>query len=111
MLMVAGMNRDCTPFPLNAARTSGRDRGVRARGFTLLELLISIAIVALLLAILLPALGYTVRAARGFRCQVSLRSVAFDFSVFADDNLHGDRGDDVAVVGRRRFRLETFQES
>ena len=83
--------------------------GVRA--FTLVELLISVAIVAVLLAILLPSLGFTVRAARGFRCQMSLRSVAFDFSVFADDQLHGDRGDDPAAVGPRRFRLETFQES
>ena len=89
---------------------SGRwARGGRA--FTLIELMISIAIVGVLLAILLPALGYTVRAARGFRCQMSLRSVAFDFSVFADDQLHGDRGDDPAAVGARRFRLETFQES
>lgn len=79
-------------------------------GFTLVELLISIAIVGVLLAVLLPALGYTMRAARGFRCQVSLRSVAFDFSVFADDQLHGQRGND-AALGGRRFRLETFQES
>ena len=82
-----------------------------SRAFTLVELLISISIVAVLLAILLPALGYAVRAARGFRCQISLRSVAFDFTVFADDQLHGDRGDDPAAVGPRRFRLETFQES
>jgi prepilin-type processing-associated H-X9-DG protein len=73
--------------------------------------LISVAIVAVLLAILLPSLGYAMRAARGFRCQMSLRSVAFDFSVFADDQLHGDRGDDPAAVGARRFRIETFQES
>ena len=77
----------------------------------MIELLISIAIVGMLLAIVLPALGQTIRAARGFRCQVSLRSVAFDFSVFADDQLHGDRGDDVAALGARRFKLETFQES
>lgn len=81
------------------------------RAFTLIELLISIAIVGVLLAILLPALGYTVRAARGFRCQMSLRSVAFDFAVFADDQLHGDRGADTVAVGPRRFRVETFQES
>jgi prepilin-type N-terminal cleavage/methylation domain-containing protein/prepilin-type processing-associated H-X9-DG protein len=81
------------------------------RAFTLIELLITIAIVGVLLAILLPSLGYTIRAARGFRCQVSLRSVAFDFAIFADDQLHGDRGDDPENVGPRRFRVETFQES
>lgn len=79
--------------------------------FTLIELLISIAIVAVLLAVLLPALGYSIRAARGFRCQVSLRSIAFDFGVFADETLHGDRGNDTTELGPRRFRLETFQES
>jgi prepilin-type N-terminal cleavage/methylation domain-containing protein/prepilin-type processing-associated H-X9-DG protein len=81
------------------------------RAFTLVEMLITIAIIGVLLAILLPALGHTVRAARGFRCQVSLRSIAFDFAVFADDQLHGDRGNDPAAIGPRRFRLETFQES
>lgn len=73
--------------------------------------MVTIAIVATLLALLIPALSHTVGAARGFRCQVSLRSIAFDFSVFADDNLHGDRGNDARDVGARRFRLETFQES
>jgi prepilin-type N-terminal cleavage/methylation domain-containing protein/prepilin-type processing-associated H-X9-DG protein len=80
------------------------------RGFTLIEVLVSVSIIAMLLAILLPSLGYTIRAARGFRCQMSLRSVAFDFSVFADAQLHGDRGNDRSL-GRDRFRLETFQES
>ena len=112
-----GRNRVRSPLELSlfdqpaTSSLGNKQCACTRRGFTLLELLISIAIVAVLLAILLPALGYTVRAARGFRCQVSLRSVAFDFSVFADDNLHGERGDDQAVVGRRRFRLETFQES
>ncbi len=95
-------------------RTSRRSQTGPAgalRGFTLIELLISIAIVAVLLAILLPALGFTIRAARGFRCQMSLRSVAFDFAIFGDDQLHGDRGNDPATVGPRRFRVETFQES
>jgi len=67
-----------------------------------------IGIIAALLGILLPAMSGAIASARGFRCQMSLRSVAFDFSVFADDTLHGDRGDD---EGRSTFRLETFQES
>jgi len=87
-------------------------RGSAARaGFTLIELLVSIAIIAVLLSVLLPALSRTIGAARGFRCQVSLRSIAFDFSVFSDDQLHGDRGNDLKDLGARKFRLETFQES
>lgn len=88
-----------------------RPPGRRTRGaFTLIELLISIAIIGVLLAILLPAIGATMKSARAFRCQMSLRSVAFDFTVFADDDMHGDRGHD-AQLGPRHFRLETFIES
>lgn len=86
-------------------------RRAAKRGFTLVELLVSIAIVAMLLAVLLPALGRTIATARGFRCQMSQRSIAFDFSVFADDQLHGDRGFDTRELGKHKFRLETFQSS
>lgn len=81
----------------------------RAGAFTLVELLVAIAVIAMLIAVLLPALRMSISTARQFRCQVSLRSVGFDFSVFADETLHGDRGDDEYLNGR--FRLETFQES
>lgn len=81
------------------------------RAFTLVELLVSIAIIGVLLSVLLPSLFRAIGAARGFRCQVSQRSIAFDFTVFADDQLHGDRGNDTRELGARSFRLETFQES
>lgn len=77
--------------------------------FTLVELLVVVAVMALLVAILLPSLGMSIGAARKFRCQVSLRTIGFDFGLFADETLHGDRGDD-AHLGDR-FRLETFQEA
>ncbi len=100
-------NRHISAGLLRGPANSGRATG----GFTLVELLVSIAIVATLLALLLPAIGATIKSARGFRCQLSLRSIAFDFSMFADDQLHGDRGNDSADLGPKRFRLETFQES
>lgn len=93
----------------DAARRDGYGVSVR-RGFTLVELLVVIAIIAMLLAILLPTLGFSMGSARKFRCQVSLRTIGFDFGVFADDMLHGDRGNDSRELGDR-FRLETFQES
>ena len=80
------------------------------RGFTLLEMLVVISIIALLGVMMAPALSSTMGAARGFRCQMSLRQVAFEFSVFADDQIGADRGDD-APLGNQRFRLMTFQES
>jgi len=77
-------------------------------GFTIVELLVSTAIIVVLLAVLLPALGMGITTARGFRCQMNLRSIAFDFAVFADEGLHGNRGDD---AGSPNFSLESFVES
>jgi prepilin-type N-terminal cleavage/methylation domain-containing protein/prepilin-type processing-associated H-X9-DG protein len=88
-----------------------RGRCPRRGGFTLVELLVVIAILGVLIALLLPAAQGTMGAARGFKCQMSERSVAFDFTVFADDTLHGPRGDDEGAAGGRAFRLETFIES
>lgn len=69
----------------------------------------SIGIIVVLLAVLVPSVRFGYSHARGFRCQLNQRDVAFEFSVFADDNLHGNRGDDDANGGR--FSLENFIES
>lgn len=80
----------------------------RRTGFTLVELLVVMGIVSVLIGVLLPAVSRALATAKGFRCQMSMRAVAFDFQLFADDTLHGDRGED---HNTRDFRLETFQES
>lgn len=85
-----------------------RARKPAQRAFTLVELLIAIAIVGLLIGIVLPMLSGAMIRARSFKCQMSQRSVAFDFQIFADPELHGDRGDD---GDRGSFGVETFQES
>lgn len=77
-------------------------------GFTLVETLVVLGVISALLGVLLPAVSMALATARGFRCQMSMRTVAFDFQLFADDQLHGDRGDD---HNTRDFRVETFQES
>lgn len=93
-------------------------RGARAqaaagarRGFTLIEVLVSLSVVAVLMSLLLPALGKGMARARAFRCQMNLRSVAFDFVLFADPQTRGAHGEDEALYGRNRFSLETFIES
>lgn len=82
----------------------------RGGAFTLIELMVVVAVIAILISILLPSIGRSMAAARGVRCQTSLRSVTFDFAVFADANLHPKRGNDDNLTPGR-FKLETFIES
>jgi len=77
-------------------------------GFTLVELLVTVSVIALLVAILLPGLRMAVGSARSFKCQMGQRASAFDFAIFADGELNGGRGDD---SNRPDFSLDTFQES
>lgn len=92
---------------MSPRRASSHTHACR-RAFTLVELLIVVAIIALLIGILSPAIHGAIVRARSFKCQMSQRSVAFDFQIFADPQLHGDRGDDGSSVV---FSIETFQES
>ena len=55
-------------------------------GFTLAELLIVIAIIAVLISILLPTLGAARRAANSSKCLASLRDLGLAFQQYAQDN-------------------------
>ncbi len=83
--------------------------GRAGRAFTLIEVLITIAILGVLLSLVLPIARSTIGSARGFKCQMSQRSSAYDFNVFSDDVYHGNRGRDASE--QRRFRLDTFVAS
>lgn len=91
------------------ARTAQSARRA-CQGFTLVESLITIAVIAILLMLMLPALSRGMSTARAFRCQTSLRNIAFDFTIFGDDSLHPWRGEDERLGGGQ-FSLETFIES
>lgn len=57
----------------------------RDRGFTLVELLVLISIIALLTAILLPSLSRARGQARAAACMSNLRQVGFAFLFYAED--------------------------
>lgn len=56
------------------------------RGFTLLELLLTIAIVSLLVAILMPSLSAARRLGKRTLCASNLRDIARAWQVYLDDN-------------------------
>ncbi len=59
---------------------------MRQKGFTLIELLVVIAIIALLLAILMPALGKVKEQAKAVVCMSNVKQWGVMFSLYTQDN-------------------------
>ena len=77
-------------------------------GFTLIELLVVISIIALLIAILLPALGAARRAAQNVQCQSNLRNLITTVNAFSADNR--DRVPEPRTNGTGDHATGTLQE-
>jgi prepilin-type N-terminal cleavage/methylation domain-containing protein len=56
------------------------------RGFTLVELLVVISIIAMLIALLLPAIGRSREVARRSLCSSNERQIAIAIQMYADSN-------------------------
>jgi prepilin-type N-terminal cleavage/methylation domain-containing protein/prepilin-type processing-associated H-X9-DG protein len=72
--------------PLEGPRFAGTQiKNSNGAGFTLVELLVVIAIIALLMSILMPALGRVRRQAKMVICQSNLKQWTICFSMYTDD--------------------------
>jgi len=65
--------------------STGRSGGCRRAGFTLIELLVVIAVIALLVGILLPALGSARESGRRTACLSNTRQLSTTMTLYAND--------------------------
>ena len=61
-------------------------KNVKKRGFSLIELLITIAVIAILTGLLLPALNAAREKGRGIACMGNLKQIGMFLLAYADDN-------------------------
>ena len=77
--------------PMRSLRGIGSiDRAGSPRAFTLIELLVVVAILALLIAIVLPALGQAREQGRRVKCASNLRQIAIAWLFYLDEEGRGN---------------------
>lgn len=73
-----------------------------SKAFTLIELLVVISIVALLIGILLPALGKARQAAKMTKCQANMSGITRASLAYVDDG-HGKFQPELRIAGREKI--------
>ena len=85
-------------------------RGSFARGgFTIIETLVVISILAFLVSILLPAINSARESAKHLVCAANMRSITREFDFFVRGESANGQGDS-EKLGPNRFRIDDFQE-
>ncbi|MBL0927561.1 MAG: type II secretion system protein [Phycisphaerales bacterium] len=69
-----------------ADSAGGRGRVRAVRGFSLVDILVSLGVIAVLMAILLPSLSAAQEAARRIKCASNMRQVGMSTQMYAYDN-------------------------
>ena len=92
-----------------ACGTAGQVRAGHRGAFTLLEMLVVMATMALLTAILLPALSSARGTVKALACSSNMRTVAMEFGLFAEGLNEAGRGDSERL-GAGRFWMNDFVE-
>jgi len=77
---------DAILFSGRSMRPRGRGRAAKVGAVTLIELLVVVAIIAVLVAILLPALGQSRRQVNDLTCRIHLRELWTATVMYADEN-------------------------
>ena len=60
--------------------------GLRARGFTFIDLLVAVAVMTVLVTLMLPMLTGAYETARRVRCASNIRQIGLALQMYADDN-------------------------
>ncbi|MCP4247750.1 MAG: type II secretion system protein [bacterium] len=91
---------------------SGRPRanGGRGAAFTLLETLVVVAIIAVLLAVLFPALRSARNQMKKLRCASNMRNLTMHFQLFVDGTSETGKGES-EQLGPSRLHINDFQDS